>query len=97
MPVKIFAGGRDDYDDKDPHACTEFISQLPATQQAVFSVQLYPEATHGWDQKSVAFYEKLACKGRGCTNSNEANPKITQQSINDLIEYFGKALAKGQR
>ena len=93
-PIKIFAGGRDDYDGKDPNACTEFISYLPATQQAAFSVQVYPEATHGWDQKSATFYEKLACKGHGCTNVNEANPVITQQGINALIEYFAKTLAK---
>lgn len=96
-PVKIFAGGRDDYDDKDPNACAEFISRLPTTQQAAFSVRLYPEATHGWDQQSKTFYEKLACKGRGCTNSNEANSKITEQSVNDLTEYFGKVLVKDQR
>lgn len=97
VPVKIFAGGRDGYDDKDPNACTEFISYIPPEQQANFSVQLYPEATHGWDQKSVTFYEKLACKGRGCNNSNEANPEVTRQSINDLVEYFRKVLARTPR
>ena len=91
-PVKIFAGGRDDYDGKDPNACAEFISHIPAAYQSSFSVQIYPEATHGWDQKSASIYESSACKGRGCTNTNEANPKITQQSIKDLTEFFRKAL-----
>ena len=28
-PVRIFAGGRDDHDDRDPNACQEFIDSLP--------------------------------------------------------------------
>ena len=96
-PVKIFAGGRDDYDDRDPNACTEFISSLPTDYQSSFSVMLYPEATHGWDQQSARFYEAIACKGGGCFNSNEANPKITQQSISDLVAFFGKTLSPGQQ
>ena len=49
-PVRIFAGGKDDYDDKDPAACGTFVSSLPAAYRQAFSVQLYPDATHGWDQ-----------------------------------------------
>jgi dienelactone hydrolase len=92
VPVKIFAGGMDDYDDKDPNACTEFISRIPAEYQKSFSVQLYPEATHGWDQQSATFYAKFACKGRGCTNHNESNPKLAQQSVSDLVVFFRKTL-----
>ena len=92
-PVKIFAGGRDDYDGKDPNACAEFVSHIPAAYQSSFSVRVYADATHGWDQQSVSFYESSACKGKGCTNINDANPKITEQSIKDLVEFFGKALA----
>jgi uncharacterized protein len=93
VPVKIFAGGRDDYDNQDPNACAEFISHIPAAYRSNFSVKLYPEATHGWDQQSAKFYDRIACNGRGCMNSNEANPIVTQQSINDLVEFFRKALA----
>lgn len=95
-PVKIFAGGRDDYDDRDPNACAELISLLPATYQPIFSVQLYPQATHGWDQRSATFFDRNACKGRGCTNTNEANPEITRQGIKDLIDFFRTPLALPQ-
>jgi len=92
-PVKIFAGGRDDYDDRDPNACAELISLLPPTYHPIFSVQLYPQATHAWDQQSASFYERSACKGRGCVNTNESSPELTRQSIKDLVDFFGKALA----
>lgn len=91
-PVRIFAGGRDDYDDRDPKACDEFVARLPAADQSLFSVKVYPEATHGWDQQGAAFYEKMACKGRGCRNSNVADSELTQQSIGDLVEFFTQTL-----
>lgn len=92
-PVRIFAGGRDDYDDRDPGACADFVAQVPAAFRSGFSVQVYPEATHGWDQKSASFQERAACKGRGCVNTNEANPQITRQSIADLVAFFRETLA----
>lgn len=91
-PVKIFAGGRDDFDGQDPKACDEFISSIPADYQKIFSVQLYPDATHGWDQASAEFYDKIACKGNGCTNHNISNPAVTKQSIADLVSFFSATL-----
>ena len=92
-PVRIYAGAIDDYDDKDPHACLEAVESLPELQRKAFSVQVFPDATHGWDQaRSASFYEKLACKGRGCSNTNQPNPKTTQQSIKDLIDFLSKAM-----
>jgi dienelactone hydrolase len=92
-PVKIFAGGRDDYDDRDPNACAELVAALPPAYQGLFTIQLYPEATHAWDQSSASFYDARACKGRGCVNSNESNPEVTRKSIADLLDFFGKTLA----
>lgn len=92
-PVKIFAGAIDDYDDKDPNACQDAVDSLPEIQRKAFSVRVFPNATHGWDQRrSANFYEKLACKGRGCTNTNQPNPEATQQSIKDLIDFLSKAM-----
>jgi dienelactone hydrolase len=91
-PVKIFAGGKDDYDDRDPNACQEAIDSLPESARKSFSVKVYASATHGWDQRSSAtFYEPLACKGRGCNNSNLPDAQVTRQSIKDLIEFLGTA------
>jgi dienelactone hydrolase len=92
-PVRIFAGGKDDYDDRDPNACQEAIDSLPELGRKSFSVKEYASATHGWDQRRAAsFYEALACKGRGCNNSNAPDAQVTQQSIKDLIEFLGTAM-----
>lgn len=92
-PVRIYAGAMDDYDDKDPNACTDFVEALPESQRKAFSVRVFENATHGWDQRLPAnFNEKLACKGRGCNNSNVPNPEATQQSIKDLIDFLSGAM-----
>src|SRR5579862_5661294 len=97
-PVKIFAGGKDNYDDRDPNACQEAIDCLPESARKSFSVMVYPSATHGWDQRRGAnFYEKIACKGRGCYNINAPDAQVAQQSIKDLIESLGTARSAPSR
>ena len=92
-PVRIFAGGKDDIDDRDPDACQEAIDSLPESARKSFSVKVYASVTHGWDQRrSATFYEPLACKGRGCNNSNLPDAQVTRQSIKDLIEFLGTAM-----
>jgi len=92
-PVRIFAGGNDDYDERDSNACQEAIDSLPELGRRSFSVKVYASATHGWDQRRAAtFYERLACKGRGCYNSNVPDAELTRQSIQDLIEFLGTAM-----
>jgi dienelactone hydrolase len=97
-PVRIFAGGKDYYDDRDPNACQEAIDSLPESARKSFSVTVYPSATHGWDQRrSATFYEGIACKGRGCNNSNIPDAQVAQQSIKDLIEFLGAAMPAPSR
>jgi dienelactone hydrolase len=97
-PVKIFAGGKDIYDDRDLNACQEAIDSLPESARKSFSVMVYPSATHGWDQRRGAnFYEKIACKGRGCYNYNVPDAQVAQQSIKDLIEFLGTAMPAPSR
>jgi uncharacterized protein len=92
-PIRIFAGGRDNYDDRDPNACQEAIDSLPESARKSFSVIVYPSATHGWDQRrNASFYEGLACKGRGCFNVNAPDAQIAKQSIRDLIEFLRAAM-----
>ncbi len=90
VPVRIFAGGKDDYDDQDPKACEEFVSLIPERHRSLFSVVVYPDATHGWDQPSNSFFARVACKGRGCTNRNVANPAVTEQSVAELVKFVGE-------
>ncbi len=85
-PIRIFAGGNDDYDSRDPNAYQEAVDALPESQRRFFTIQVYPDATHGWDQrKPASFHEKLVCKGRGCTNTNQPNAQVTGLSTRDLI------------
>ena len=67
-PIKIFAGGKDDVDDRDPNACQEAIDSLPESARKSFSVKVYPSATHGWDQRSSATSMKpWPARGVGAT------------------------------
>src|SRR5689334_13147154 len=92
-PVRIFAGGKDDYDGQDANACQEAIDSLPELGRRPFSVKVYASASHGWDQRRGAtFYEGIACKGRGCYNSNVPDADLTRQSIKDLIDFLGTAM-----
>jgi uncharacterized protein len=92
-PVKIFAGGKDYYDDRDPNACQDAIDSLPESARKSFSVIVYPNATHGWDQRaSATFFEDIACKGRGCFNINTTDGQVARQSMKDLIQYLGTAM-----
>ena len=95
VPIRIFAGAIDDYDNRDPKSCEDAVKALPESQQRVFSVKVYPDATHGWDQKKGAsFFEKLACNGRGCNNTNQPNSQVADQSTKDLIEFMSSNLAR---
>lgn len=90
--VRIFTGALDDYDDRDPNACKEFVDALPTRSQLHFSIKVYPNATHGWDQDNATFFESMACKGRGCTNHNVSNSVVTRQSIDDIVEFMKSEL-----
>ena len=92
-PVRLFAGGKDYYDDRDPTACQEFIDSLPESARKSFSVVVYPNATHGWDQRgSATFFSDIACKGRGCFNINTPDAQVARQSTKDLIEFLGTVM-----
>ena len=92
---KLPAGAIDDYDDRDPNACQNAVSSIPASEQKAFSVRVFADATHDWDRtRSADSFEKLACKGRGCDIHNRQNPEATKESISDLIEFMTKAMSR---
>ena len=91
--IRIYAGGKDDYEDRDPTSCDSMVKSLPIASQRQITVRLFEDATHGWDHGSTySFFTPSACKGRGCQNTNESRPDITQQGIADLIEFLGRAM-----
>lgn len=90
VPLKFFVGSEDNYDDKDPKTCQNFIDAIPdATQRSLSSVNVY-KATHGWDQKTATFFEKGACKGKGCNNTNQSNPEVTAKVKEDLLKFINE-------
>lgn len=91
-PMKIFAAGQDDYDDKDPKACADMIALWPESERSAIELVVYPEATHGWNQKTSSHYVPFGCKGKGCDNRNENNPEVTAQNTREVVEFFKKTL-----
>jgi uncharacterized protein len=90
VPLKFFVGSEDDYDDKDPKTCQNFIDAVPdVIQRSLSSVNVY-KATHGWDQKTATFFEKGACKGKGCHNTNQSNHEVTAKVKEDLLQFMGQ-------
>ena len=87
-PVKIFAAGKDDYDDRDSNACREFVNAINETDRRSFEIVSYPDATHGWNQASQSFYAEAACKGKGCINRNVRDAAISEQNIRDVVSFF---------
>lgn len=90
VPLKFFVGSEDNYDDKDPKTCPNFIDAIPdAKQRSLSSVHVY-KATHGWDQQTSTFFATGACKGkgRGCNNTNQSNPEVTAKAKEDLFKFI---------
>jgi dienelactone hydrolase len=89
-PIRLFIPEFDDYDDKDTKTCDSFIEKIPSNEaRSTFSVKVYAGATHGWDHgKTYSFQTSFACKGKGCTNTNQSNPTVTKQGYMDVLEFF---------
>jgi dienelactone hydrolase len=50
---------------------------------------MYPGSTHGWDHgKTYSFQTSAACKGKGCVNTNQSNPRVTAEGYKDVLEFF---------
>lgn len=92
IEMKIFVGDQDDYDARDPKACPDFVAAIPQERQRrATSVQVYAGATHGWDHgRTYRFPEPVACKGRGCVNTNRSDPAVTARAKEDLLEFLGR-------
>lgn len=90
IPAKIYIGGKDDYESQDPLSCSSFVSAVKdEAQRKLFAVEVYPEAKHGWDHgRTYSFYEPGACKGRGCQNTNQSDPELTERVKENLLEFL---------
>ena len=91
-PMKIFAGDIDDNDDRDPDICNFMVSSMKDdVQRSMTEVVVYKNATHGWDQESNTFMDRIVgCKGKGCRITLQSNPEVTRQALLDLLEFLGR-------
>jgi dienelactone hydrolase len=92
-PVLLQSGGKDDYEE--PDSCQRFLQWLPEDQRKSVDFRYYATSTHGWDSQkgSYNFYERLACKGRGCNVTVVADRSVAEQSSRAVVEHFSKHLA----
>ncbi len=92
-PILLQSGGKDDYEE--PDSCQRFLQWLPEEQRKSIDLRYYPSATHGWDSQrgSFNFFERLACKGRGCNVTVVADPSVAEQSSRAVVEHFSRHLA----
>ena len=92
-PIRIYAGGKDDYEDRDPKSCESLVEALPSAVKAHITIRLFPEASHGWDHGTTyAFFERVACKAKGCTNTNTSDPEVTLEGMRDLTEFLSRSM-----
>lgn len=92
MPIRLFVPEFDDYDDRDSTVCSAFVAKIPNPKdRETFIIEIYEGATHGWDHgRTYSFDAWGACKGRGCINTNEWNPEVTEQGYKDLLQFFSQ-------
>jgi dienelactone hydrolase len=90
IPIKIFIGGQDDFENRDPKSCQNFVMALQdEAQRKNISIELYPQATHGWDHgRTYSFRDPLACKWAGCENTNKSDTEVTEKVKEMLVNFF---------
>ena len=95
IPITIFTGGLDDYDNRMQEPCKGFIASiLDAEQWKVTSEISYPKATHGWDRSEFrdaqTRIEPLGCKMTRCNVTIEYNKEVTNSVKLKILEILEK-------
>ena len=91
IPLLILAAGQDSYDGANPQACAQFVSSLPDPRQAQMTrVEVFPEATHGWDHgRNYSFPVRGGCVGRRpCINTIVSSPQTTELGKRKVLEFL---------
>lgn len=89
-PIKILIGGEDDFENRDPKSCESFAESVAdQVQRDRITIQLFPNATHGWDHgRTYSFRDPLACKWTGCENTNKSDPVITELGKKSILKFL---------
>lgn len=91
IPLLILAAGKDSYDGLDADACPRFVKSMPdAKQSEMTQVEVFPEATHGWDHgRTYSFPVRGGCKGRSnCMNHIVSSPATVEQGKHRLLAFL---------
>ena len=95
IPITIFTGGLDDYDNRMQEPCKGFIASiLDAEQRKVTNEISYPIATHGWDRSEFrvakTITDPLGCKMTRCNVAIEYNKEVTDSVKLRILEILKK-------
>jgi len=86
-PLIIQTGGKDSY--SSPSTCTNLVNSLPADQQSLLTVNVYPKAYHAWDrlQPAETVPDQLAILNSG---KAEVVPNIHDAvlSRSRIVDFF---------
>lgn len=91
IPLLILAAGKDSYDSMDPNACPTFAKSIVNPRQAAMTrVEVFPNATHGWDHgRDYSFPVRGGCTGRtSCTNQIVASPETVEQGKQAVLSFL---------
>lgn len=92
-PVMLFAGGADDYGG--PEDSKEFLAALPAEAKGLFSLQFYPDATHGWDtpgDRRRTVDDPVSHRGSGGQVRFWSDRSVAEDSRQKMVAFFTKHL-----
>lgn len=91
IPLLILAAGKDNYDGLDALACPAFAKSIPDVRQAeVTRVEVYQDATHGWDHgRDYSFLVNGGCSGRiSCTNRIVFSSETVERGKQAVLKFL---------
>ena len=92
-PLLIQVGTLDGYDDGSEQ-CANLISSLPDSDQSAVSLNVYPDAQHGWDrlQPKITVLDPFSHRGVGGYVELAPNPGMAHQSRTAVVRFLRDAL-----
>lgn len=93
-PVKIFTGGRDRYD-ADADTAPRLAASLDAADRALVTVQVYPDAEHGFNmlEAPYRYVDPFLYQGKGGEGLSAPHPQAREAARRDLVQFFRESLA----
>ncbi|STQ91176.1 Dienelactone hydrolase family [Iodobacter fluviatilis] len=92
--VLILAGAKDRYDDNE-QACPELAQSLEPEYRHQLSVQVYPNAEHGFDmlEKESHYQDPYAHHGKGGESISAPNPEAREDARRRIVRFFNERFA----